>query len=175
MGRAVAHTPAADGYHVVQTLKLGGDGRWDYLSIDTLGNRVSSCGRHASWWSIRPVASCWRRSPASTGATASALDYTTGHGFATSGADGSVMMFDLKTLRGLGKHPAAEDADAILYDPSSKEVFTFNGDAGSSTVIDPQSGQAIGSIALGGKPEFAVSAGNGRLTPISKTAQKSWR
>jgi DNA-binding beta-propeller fold protein YncE len=50
-----------------------------------------------------------------------------------------------------------------LYDPVSKHVFTFNGDAGSSTVIDPVSGRAIGSIALGGKPEFGVSAGDGKL------------
>jgi DNA-binding beta-propeller fold protein YncE len=42
-------------------------------------------------------------------------------------------------------------------------VFTFNGDAGSSTVIDPVSGKAIGSVALGGKPEFGVTAGNGKL------------
>ncbi len=46
-------------------------------------------------------------------------------------------MFDLQSLKTLGKIPAAEDADAIIYDDASKRVFTFNGDAHSSTVIDP--------------------------------------
>jgi len=72
-------------------------------------------------------------------------------------------MFDLKTLKELGRTRAADDADAILFDSASNRVFTFNGDAQSSTVVDPASGQAIGSIALGGKPEFGVSAGDGKL------------
>jgi DNA-binding beta-propeller fold protein YncE len=97
------------------------------------------------------------------GAHGVALDYATNHGFATSGHDGSVIMFDLRSLKELGRTAAAEDADAILYDPASKHVFTFNGDAHSSTVIDPASGKAIGSIPLGGKPEFGVSAGDGKL------------
>ena len=163
LGQAVAQTPGADGYHVVRTLKLGGDGRWDYLSIDTLGNRVFIV-RQTRVMVVDPVSGkLLAEIPGLDRGHGVALDYATGHGFATSGGDGSVMMFDLKTLRELGKHSAAEDADAILYDPSSREVFTFNGDAGSSTVIDPQSGEAIGSIALGGKPEFAVSAGGGKL------------
>jgi hypothetical protein len=74
-----------------------------------------------------------------------------------------VVTFDLKTLKELGKARAAEDADAVLYDPVSKHVFTFNGDAGSSTVIDPVTGKAIGNIVLGGKPEFGVSSGDGKL------------
>ena len=46
-------------------------------------------------------------------------------------------MFDLKTFKVLGRIHAAEDADAIIYDPASNRVFTFNGDAHSSTIIDP--------------------------------------
>ena len=41
----------------------------------------------------------------------------------------------------LGWIPAAEDADAIIYDSASNRVFTFNGDAHSSTVIDPRAGR----------------------------------
>jgi streptogramin lyase len=63
----------------------------------------------------------------------------------------------------LARIKAAGDADAVLYDPASKRVFTFNGDAGSSTAIDPETGHVIGSIDLGGKPEFGVSSGAGRL------------
>jgi len=63
----------------------------------------------------------------------------------------------------LGRIPAAEDADAIIYDDSSKRVFTFNGDAHSSTVIDPRGGTLITNIALGGKPEYGASAGDGKV------------
>jgi DNA-binding beta-propeller fold protein YncE len=71
-------------------------------------------------------------------------------------------MFDAKTFRSLGRIPAAEDADAILYDPPSDRVFTLNGDAHSSTVIDSK-GTLITNIALGGKPEYGVSAGDGKV------------
>jgi DNA-binding beta-propeller fold protein YncE len=72
-------------------------------------------------------------------------------------------MFDLKTYKPLGRIPAAEDADAILYDPASKRVFTLNGDAHSSTVIDPVAGALITKIPLGGKPEYGASAGDGKV------------
>src|ERR1700704_6094793 len=97
------------------------------------------------------------------GAHGTALAPATGHGFATSGTDQSVVMFDLKTFKTLGRIPAAEDADAILYDSVSNRVFTLNGDAHSSTVIDAKAGTLITNIALGGKPEYGVSAGDGKV------------
>ena len=72
-------------------------------------------------------------------------------------------MFDLKTFKVLGRIPAAEDADAIIYDSASKRVFTLNGDAHSSTVIDPRAGTVITNIPLGGKPEYGASAGDGKV------------
>jgi DNA-binding beta-propeller fold protein YncE len=72
-------------------------------------------------------------------------------------------MFDLKTFKALGKIPAAQDADAILYDPASNRVFTLNGDAHSSTVIDPVQGTLITNIPLGGKPENGAAAGDGMV------------
>jgi hypothetical protein len=74
-----------------------------------------------------------------------------------------VVMFDLKTFAVLGRIPAAEDADAIIYDSVSNRVFTFNGDAHSSTVIDPQAGTLVTNIPLGGKPEYGASAGDGKV------------
>ena len=96
------------------------------------------------------------------GAHGTAVAPATGHGFATSGNDQSVVMFDLKSFKRLGRIPAAEDADAIIYDSASNRVFTFNGDAHSSTVIDPD-GKLIASIPLGGKPEYGASAGDGKV------------
>ena len=97
------------------------------------------------------------------GAHGTALAPASGHGFATSGNDSSVVMFDLATFKVLGRIPAAEDADAIIYDPVSNRVFTFNGDAHSSTVIDPVPGKLITNLPLGGKPEYGVSAGDGKV------------
>ena len=108
------------------------------------------------------------------GAHGTAVAQASGHGFATSGNDQSVVMFDLKTYKTLGRIPAAEDADAIVYDSASNRVFTFNGDAHSSTVIDP-AGKLITNIPLGGKPEYGASAGDGKvygnLTDISEVVE----
>jgi outer membrane protein assembly factor BamB len=72
-------------------------------------------------------------------------------------------MFELKTFKAIRKIPAAEDADAIIYDSASNRVFTFNGDAHSSTVIDPREGTFITNIPLEGKPEYGASAGDGKV------------
>jgi DNA-binding beta-propeller fold protein YncE len=97
------------------------------------------------------------------GAHGTALAPATGHGFATSGNDQSMVMFDLKTFKTLGRIPAAEDADAIVFDGVSNRVFTLNGDAHSSTVIEPGAGTLITNIPLGGKPEYGASAGDGHV------------
>jgi DNA-binding beta-propeller fold protein YncE len=153
--------PAA--YHVTCDIKLGGDGRWDYVTLDSVGHRLF-IARQTRVMVVDPVTGkLLGEIPGVNGAHGTALAYATGHGFATSGHDSSVVMFDLHSLRVLARITAADDADAILYDAASKRVFTFNGDANSSTAIDPESGKVVGSIDLGGKPEFGVSSGTGRL------------
>ncbi len=92
-----------------------------------------------------------------------ALDKALGKGFISDGAQGKIIIFNLKALETVGEANAAEDADCILYDPASKHVFTFNGDAHSATAIDPATGKLVGTIDLGAKPEFAVADGNGMI------------
>ncbi len=158
-----AQSAGGSGYHVARQIELGGDGRWDYIVFDTAAHRLF-IARQTRVMVVDPESGrLLGEIPGLDGAHGIALVNETGHGFATSGRDRSVTMFDLETLRVLGRTKAAEDADAVLYDPVSKRVLTFNGDAGSSTVVDPVSGKAIGSIALGGKPEFGVSAGDGKV------------
>jgi len=82
-----------------------------------------------------------------------------GRGFITDGAQGKVIFFDLKTLKVTGEAKADNDADSVVYDPASKRVFAMNGDPNSSTVIDAKSGAVVGTIKLGGAPEFAVADG----------------
>lgn len=86
-----------------------------------------------------------------------------GRGFISDGGQGKVIIFDLKTLKVIGEAKADQDADSVVYDPASKRVFVMNGDPHSSTVIDAKSGNVVGTIDLGGAPEFAVADGQGTI------------
>jgi DNA-binding beta-propeller fold protein YncE len=86
-----------------------------------------------------------------------------GRGFISDGAEGKVIIFDLQTLKVTGEAKADKDADCVIYDPFSKRVFVMDGDPHNSTVIDAKSGSVVGTIDLGGGPEFAVADGNGRV------------
>lgn len=150
-------------YHVTHTYTLGGDGGWDYLALDTVGHRLF-VARQDRVMVLDPASGkVLAEIPGFNRAHGIAFDYADGKGFATSGGDSSVVIFDLKTLQVTGRTIAAPDADAILFDPATKRVFTFNGDSRSSSVIDPASGRKIATIDLGGGPEFGVSAGDGKL------------
>ncbi len=84
-------------------------------------------------------------------------------GFITDGDSGTVVVFDLKTLKPTKTIKAEDDADWILYDTASKHIFVFNGSQKSSTVIDPVKEEVIKSIPLGGAPEQAYSDGKGMI------------
>jgi DNA-binding beta-propeller fold protein YncE len=150
-------------YRVTQTYTLGGDGRWDYIVPDPPNHRLFIARENRVIVVDEDRGTLLGAVTGIQGAHGTALAEATGHGFATSGNDQSVVMFDLKTFKVLGRIPAAEDADAILYDGASNRVFTLNGDAHSSTVIDPRAGTLITNIPLGGKPEYGASAGDGKV------------
>ena len=83
-----------------------------------------------------------------------------GRGFITDGDDGSVTVFDLKSNQVLGKIAAADDADGIIYDPTSDRVLVSCGDAGVLVVIDPAAdpnSAKAQQVQLGGKPEFLAA------------------
>ena len=149
-------------YRVTHTYTLGGDGGWDYIVPDPPNHRLF-IARHDRLMVVDEDGKVLGEVTGIQGAHGTAVAEATGHGFATAGDDQSVLMFDLKTFKVLGRIPAAEDADAILFDSPSNRVFTLNGDAHSSTVIDPRAGKLITNIQLGGKPEYGVSAGNGKV------------
>ncbi len=86
-----------------------------------------------------------------------------GRGFISDGAQGKVIIFDLKTLKVTGESKADNDADSVVYDPASKRVFAQDGDPHTSTVIDAASGAVVGTVELGGAPEFAVVDGEGTV------------
>jgi len=155
-----AQTPS---YQITHTYRLSGEGSWDYLVPDPPHHRVF-IGRHDRVMVVDETnGKLLGEVPDIHGAHGTAIAERSGHGFATSGDDSSVVMFDLGTYKPLGRIHAAEDADAVIYDPVSNRVFTFNGDAHSSTVIDPDQGKLVTNIDLGGKPEYGVSAGDGKV------------
>ena len=154
---------SAQAYTITHTYTVGGDGGWDYVVPDAPNHRLFIGRSNRVMVVDMNDGHLIGEVTGINGAHGTALAAGTGRGFATSGDDSSVVMFDSKTYKTLGRIPAAEDADAIIYDPASKRVFTFNGDANSSTVIDPRKGTLITNIPLGGKPEYGQSARNGMI------------
>jgi DNA-binding beta-propeller fold protein YncE len=158
-------TLAADpGLHVVKNYKLGGEGGWDYLKFDPDSGRLFiSRATHViviDADSGKPVGDI----PDCPGVHGIALAPDLGRGFTSNGRDGTVSIFDLKTLKPISKVKAVgENPDSILFDPATKRVFTFNGRSGDSTAIDASTGDIAGKIVLGGKPEFAVTTGAGEI------------
>src|SRR5437870_1499339 len=159
----VAQPSSSSSYRITHTYTLAGDGGWDYIVPDPSNHRLFIGRQNRVMVVDEDNGMLLGEVTGIQGAHGTALAEGTGHGFATSGNDQSVVMFDVKTFKVLGRIPAAEDADAIIYDSASNRVFTFNGDAHSSTVIDPRAGTLITNIPLGGKPEYGASAGDGKV------------
>jgi DNA-binding beta-propeller fold protein YncE len=172
---AVSLFAQSSSYRITHTYLLGGDGSWDYVVPDPPNHRVFIARQNRVMVVDEDSGKLLGEVTGINGAHGTAVAEGTGHGFATSGNDQSVAMFDLKTYQVLGRIPAAEDADAIVYDKPSNRVFTLNGDAHSSTVIDAKAGQLVTNIPLGGKPEYGASAGDGKvyanLTDISEVVE----
>ena len=156
---------AADpGLHVLKTFKLGGEGGWDYLEVDPDAHHLFiSRATHVmvvDTESGKQVGDI----PDTPGVHGIALAPELGRGFTSNGREGTVTIFDLKTLKVIDKvKGVGENPDAILYDPASQSVFTFNGRSHNSTAIEASSGKVLGQIPLDGKPEFAVSTGKGEI------------
>ncbi len=160
---AAALAAAGPGYHVVTTYKVGGNGGWDYLTADADARRVYiSRGTHVmvidadSGKSVGDI-------PDTPGVHGIALAADLGRGFTSNGREGTVSIFDIKTLATSSKVKVGDNPDAILYDPATKRVFTFNGRSQDSTAIDGASGKVLGTIKLDGKPEFAASDAKGEI------------
>jgi DNA-binding beta-propeller fold protein YncE len=154
---------SSSSYRITHSFMLGGDGSWDYIVPDPPNHRLFIARQTRVMVVDEDSGKLLGEVTGIQGAHGTAIAQAAGRGFATSGSDQSVLMFDLKTFKVLGRIPAAEDADAILFDSASNRVFTLNGDAHSSTVIDPAAGKLITNIPLGGKPEYGVSAGEGKV------------
>lgn len=161
-------------YKVVDTWKLGGDGGWDYLIADSDGHRLFIARGTRVMVVDTESGKQVGEIPETPGVHGIALDYEIGRGFTSNGREDTVSVFDLKSLAVEKKIKVGSGPDAILYDPFSKRVFTFNGKGHdrTATAVDASKGEVVGRIELGGKPEFAVTDEKGTvLVNIEDTSE----
>ena len=161
---AVIAYAAAPTYKLTNKIKIGGASRWDYVYVDSGNHRlyVSHMGQTEviDTTTDKIVGTI----PGTTGVHGIAIANDLGKGFTSDGGDNDVTVFDLKTLKVLGKVKTGQNPDAIIYEPVSKRVYTFNGRGADSTAIDAKTNEVIAaSIPVGGKPEFAQIDGKGHI------------
>jgi YVTN family beta-propeller protein len=161
---SVGADASAPSMAVQQHWKLGGDGGWDYLTMDSAKGRlfISRATRVdvISTESGKLIGSI----PDTQGVHGIALAPGLNRGFTSNGRANSVTVFDLDTLKVIqeAKVPG-RNPDAILYEPAGKHVFTFNGASKDVTVLDASSLAVLATIPVPDKPEFAAQDGRGQI------------
>jgi DNA-binding beta-propeller fold protein YncE len=158
LASVIAPACRADGpYHFLKEIAVGGDGGWDYLSIDADARRLYVS--HATKVVVidldkDAVAGEIADTP---GVHGFAIAPELGLGFSSNGKEGKVSIVDLKTLKTTSKVDTGENPDAILYESGQQEVYAFNGRGQSATVFEAKTGKVTATIPLPGKPEFAAA------------------
>ena len=159
-----ANSYAADpGYHIIKRLKVGGEGGWDYLTVDNAARRLYiSRSTHVMVIDLdtdKVVGDI----PNTPGVHGIAIAKELNRGFTSNGKADTSTIFDLKTLKVLGEVKTGGNPDAIIYEPATKKVFTFNGRSKDATVFSAATGKVLKTIPLGGKPEFSTVDGKGKV------------
>ncbi len=157
-----AQVTASGPYKVLQTVKVGGEGGFDYVYADAAGRklyipRLGSSGR-ITVYDLDTLKSAGEL--ADTNGHGVAVDAQSHHGFASSKP---VAMWDADTLKPIKTIAVTGDPDGILDDPFNGRVYVFSHVAPNVTVIDAKDGSVVGTIDLGGEPEQAVSDRQGHL------------
>jgi YVTN family beta-propeller protein len=154
--------PSKD-YHLLKKIPLGGEGGWDYLTLDSAARRLYiTRGTRVTVIDVN-TDKVIGEIPNTAGVHGVAIAFKLGRGFTSNGKSSTATIFDLKTLKVLGEVKTESNPDAIVYEPYSEKVFVFNGKSNSATVFNAKNGQVLTQIKLGGKPEFAVADGFGRI------------
>jgi len=149
---------------IVRRIHIGGEGGWDYVAVDSAARRLYVS--HSDRVNVVDLdkGEVVGTIPNTLGVHGIALNGALGRGYISDGRSGLVTVFALDSLKTLAEWKATGDnPDAILYDPYSKHVITFNGRGKNATVFDAQDGNVVATIDLGGKPEFGVSDHKGRV------------
>jgi YVTN family beta-propeller protein len=154
----LTHLGAAGGpYRFLHDIHVGGDGGWDYLSVDSVAKRlyvshgtkvvVIDTGRDAVVGEVSDT----------PGVHGMIAVRDLGRGFSSNGRENKAGVIDLKTLRIVSKVDTGRNPDFILFEPRRRHVYTFNGQSADATVIQADTGKVLATIPLGGKPEAGVS------------------
>jgi DNA-binding beta-propeller fold protein YncE len=154
---------AGAGYHVTGEIKIGGEGGWDYATVDNAARRLYVS--HATHVAVVDLdkGAIVGDIPDTPGVHGIALAPDLNRGFVSNGRGNNVTIFDLKTLKAIGQAPTGDNPDGIRYEPISHRVFTFNGRSKNATAIDAKTGMVIATIPLPAKPEFPVADGKGKV------------
>ena len=161
---AVTHAASAPHYRLVQQVSLPGDEGWDYLTFEQGGHRLFIA--HGSRVLVvdtgkLAVAGEIDDTPGPHGI---ALAPDLGRGYISAGQANAIVVFDLKTLARLKEiKTTGEGPDAIVYDPATHRVFSFNGHGRNATAVDATTDTVVGTVPLPGKPESAAADGKGRV------------
>jgi YVTN family beta-propeller protein len=150
-------------YRVADRFPVGGDGKWDYPSVDSTTQRLYlSRGTHVVVVDTQTgrIAGDIADTP---GVHGIALAPELGRGYISVGKSDQVKVFDLKTLDVIATVAAGAKPDAIVYDPHTRQVFVLNGHSSNASVIDAVTNKPVATIALGGSPEFARADGAGHV------------
>src|ERR1700761_4430651 len=159
----VAAGSTISGYHLLDKVVIPKPGSWDYVTVDTAARRVYIS--HETEVHVLDADSHQMigQIPDTPGAHGIAIASEFGHGFISAGTADAVVMFDLKTLKTLGRFTVQKKPDCILYDPATKRIFAMNGNSNSTSVLDPKDGKVSATVDLGGGPEFCVADGHGKI------------
>jgi DNA-binding beta-propeller fold protein YncE len=154
---------AGTGYHLLGDIKIGGEGGWDYLTVDSAARRMYVS--HATHVVVVDIdaGKIVGDIPDTPGVHGIAIAPELNRGFVSNGRSNNVTIFDLKTLALISKAPAGENPDSIRYDAVSGRVFAFNGRSKNATAIDAKTGAVAATIPLPGKPEFSIADGKGKV------------
>lgn len=164
---AAALCCAEEPYHFIKEIPVGGEGGWDYLTVDSSAQRLYVS--HATKVVVIDLTTdkVIGEITNTPGVHGIAIAPDLGKGLVTCGRENKAAIVDLKTLQTISKVDTGANPDGMLYDPAQKEFYTFNGRGNSATVIDANSGRLsikAANIALGGKPEFPqVDSAVGRI------------
>ncbi len=150
-------------YHQTAKIAIGGEGFWDYLTVDSAAHRLYvTRGTHVVVIDTLTNAVVGDI-PNTPGVHGVAIAPKLNRGFTSNGRENTVTVFDLKTLKELQRIPVGKNPDAILYDSATKRLFTFNGSSKDVTALDAGSGRVLGTIPVGGKPEFCATDEKGTV------------
>src|SRR5579859_4878184 len=165
-GLAVAGRPDG-GFHLLKKYDLGaapgGKEYWDYITFDAATRRLYVSHNTEVKVVDADSGAVLGSIPDLKRVHGIALVPDLGRGFISDGCADEAVVFDLKTLKVTGHIKTGGNPDCIIYDPASKHVFTMNGKTSDSSVIDPSSLTVAATIAMSGRPEYAVADGKGMI------------